>query len=129
MRPEVSSIPAAREPNWLTDCSEEEADGSGTPLSDEDCMSLQEASFGTAILRRLEKIHSDIDPLQMFQTSDGPGYYANSDDDGGNNNGDNSGSGGDSSAAAACTLPMTGFGVLLWSSFTALFSLCFNSFY
>jgi len=59
--------------NWLTDC-EETLDGTGTPLDDDDCMSLQEASFGTATLRRLEKIHSEIDPLQMFQTIDGPGY-------------------------------------------------------
>lgn len=56
--------------NWLIDCNER----SGTPLSDDDCMSLQEAAFGTETLRRLEKIHSSIDPLRMFQTSDGPGY-------------------------------------------------------
>ena len=60
--------------NWLEDCNDSTPDGSGTPLSDNDCMSLQEAAFGTETLRRLEKIHSNIDPLRMFQTSDGPGY-------------------------------------------------------
>lgn len=37
-------------------------------------MSLQEAVFGTETLRRLEKIHSNVDPLRMYQTSYGPGY-------------------------------------------------------
>ena len=60
--------------NWLEDCNDFTPDGSGTPLSDDDCMSLQEAAFGTETLRRLETIHSNIDPLRMFQTSDGPGY-------------------------------------------------------
>lgn len=58
--------------NWLEDCIRSTPDGSG--LTDDDCWSLQEAAFGTETLRRLEKIHSDIDPLRMFQTSDGPGY-------------------------------------------------------
>ena len=60
--------------NWLEDCNGSTPDGSGTPLTDDDCMSLQEAAFGSETLRRLEKIHSNIDPLRMFQTSDGPGY-------------------------------------------------------
>ena len=60
--------------NWLEDCNGSTPGGSGTPLADDDCMSLQEAAFGTETLRRLEKIHSNIDPLRMFQTSDGPGY-------------------------------------------------------
>lgn len=54
--------------NWLEDCNGSTPDGSGTPLTDDDCMSLQEAAFGTETLRRLEKIHSKIDPLRMFQT-------------------------------------------------------------
>ena len=62
--------------NWLVDCNEI----SGTPLSDDDCVSLQEAAFGTETLRRLEKVHSNIDPLRMFQTSDGPGYAKNGGD-------------------------------------------------
>ena len=61
--------------NWLEECNDYTPDGSGIPLSDDDdCMSLQEAAFGTETLRRLEKIHSNIDPLRMFQTPDGPGY-------------------------------------------------------
>ena len=62
--------------NWLEDCNGSTPDGSGTPLTDDDCMSIQEAAFGTETLRRLEQIHSNIDPLRMFQTSDGPGYDA-----------------------------------------------------
>ena len=58
--------------NWLEECNRSETDGTG--LTDDDCMTLQEAAFGTETLRRLEKIHSKIDPLRMFQTSDGPGY-------------------------------------------------------
>eukprot|EP00563_Minutocellus_polymorphus_P019820 CAMPEP_0197725434 /NCGR_PEP_ID=MMETSP1434-20131217/6975_1 /TAXON_ID=265543 /ORGANISM="Minutocellus polymorphus, Strain CCMP3303" /LENGTH=765 /DNA_ID=CAMNT_0043310909 /DNA_START=67 /DNA_END=2364 /DNA_ORIENTATION=+ len=69
---------APKKSNWLVDCNGITPDGSGTPLSDDDCMSIQEASFGTANLRRLEKIHSEIDPLQIFQTSDGPGYASSS---------------------------------------------------
>ena len=68
----LSFSTSPKKSNWLEDCIRSTPDGSG--LTDDDCFSLQEAAFGTETLRRLEKIHSDIDPLRMFQTSDGPGY-------------------------------------------------------
>merc|ERR1711972_116568 len=60
-----------RKSNWLEECDYRAGGG-----SDEDCMSLQEASWGTATLRRLEEIHASIDPNRIFQTVDGPGYAA-----------------------------------------------------
>jgi len=60
-----------RKSNWLEECDYRAGGG-----SDQDCMSLQEASWGTATLHRLEEIHASIDPLRTFQTVDGPGYAA-----------------------------------------------------
>jgi hypothetical protein len=60
-----------RKSNWLEEC-DYRAEGG----SDEDCMSLQEASWGTETLRRLEEIHTSTDPNRIFQVVDGPGYAA-----------------------------------------------------
>lgn len=60
-----------RKSNWLDECDYRSGGG-----SDEDCMSLQEASWGTATLRRLEEIHTSLDPKRIFKTVDGPGYMA-----------------------------------------------------
>lgn len=56
--------------NWLKECNTL----AGDVIGEGDCMSLQEAAFGTENLHRLEIIHSKIDPKRMFHTSDGPGY-------------------------------------------------------
>merc|ERR1712060_470881 len=60
-----------RKSNWLEECDYRFGGG-----SDEDCMSLQEASWGTETLRRLEEIHTSTDPNRIFQVVDGPGYAA-----------------------------------------------------
>merc|ERR550525_1294231 len=60
-----------RKSNWLEECDYRFGGG-----SDEDCMSLQEASWGTETLRLLEEIHTSTDPNRIFQVVDGPGYAA-----------------------------------------------------
>jgi len=72
----IKPTTSPRKSNWLEECNSGGLDD-GTPttsLYDSDCMSLQEASFGTETLQRLEKIHAKIDRSRLFQTSDGPGY-------------------------------------------------------
>ena len=53
--------------DWTTFCGDDDDEST--------CLSLQEASMGTANVRRLERIHLDVDPLRLFQTIDGVGYY------------------------------------------------------
>lgn len=65
-----------RKSNWLKECNSGGLDD-GTPITslyDSDCMSLQEASFGTETLQRLKEVHAEIDLSHLFRTSDGPGY-------------------------------------------------------
>lgn len=62
-----------RKSNWLLECNNEFPWQMPT-TEDPDCMSYAEAAFGTKNLRRLEEIHSKIDPNRLFNTVDGPGY-------------------------------------------------------
>merc|ERR1712176_112365 len=57
-----------RKDDWSTLCNPEDAD-----FSEDQCLSLQEASFGSS-LERLRNIHSEIDPLRLFDTNDGVGF-------------------------------------------------------
>ena len=41
---------------------------------EEKCMSYQEAAWGTDILGKLDRIHTDVDPDHLFNPDDGPGY-------------------------------------------------------
>lgn len=45
---------------------------------EEKCMSYQEAAWGTDILGKLDRIHTDVDPDHLFNPDDGPGYAARS---------------------------------------------------
>merc|ERR1712113_312758 len=58
-----------RRDDWTTFCDPEVDDG-----DTDKCISLQEAAFGTVNLEKLKKIHLEVDPLRMFDTSDGVGY-------------------------------------------------------
>ena len=39
------------------------------------CFSYQETAWGTKVLKKLERIHSIVDPNRLFSTSDSIGYY------------------------------------------------------
>lgn len=41
---------------------------------EEKCFSFQETAWGTQVLKKLERIHADVDPNRLFSTSDSAGY-------------------------------------------------------
>jgi FAD/FMN-containing dehydrogenase len=41
---------------------------------EEKCFSFQETAWGTQVLKKLERIHADVDPNRLFSTSDSVGY-------------------------------------------------------
>ena len=47
--------------------------------ADDPCFSIQESSWGTDTLRKLEKIHSEVDPHGLFHCPGCVGYVDESD--------------------------------------------------
>jgi len=62
--------PTPRKDDWTKACdlsySKEE--------KEEKCFSYQETAWGTEVLKKLERIHADVDPNRLFSTSDSVGY-------------------------------------------------------
>lgn len=63
-------FPTPLKSDWTKDCKSEWP----AEKKAEECYTFQEAAFGEDGVKKLEKIHSDVDPSQILQCADGVGY-------------------------------------------------------
>ena len=72
-----SDFPTPLKDDWTKGCNP----GWTKEKKEKECFSYQEAAFGTDGLKRLESIHTSVDPHRLFQCLDGVGYGPEDDKD------------------------------------------------